>query len=384
MIFVINSGSSSLKFKLYTKNFKELLSGIVERIGLEQPFLRYALGGEHEREEVFSKIPDHAAALKHVFDILVGVGYELGDIKVFGHRVVHGGEDFTLPTVITKTNIRKLESYNALAPLHNPANVAGIKACMKLVPKAKNVAVFDTAFYKTIPDYAYIYSLPWEYYKKHKIRKYGFHGISHKYVAEQAAKKLGIALNKLNVITCHLGSGASVTAIKNGKAIDTSMGFTPLEGLTMATRCGDIDSAIPLYMMRTFKMTEKQVNDVLNAQSGLLGISGYKDLREVLVASGQKIPGFTMKGRVTKEQKYRAGLAIKIFNYDVARYIGQFASIIGRVDAVVFTAGIGERSDYIRKGIMDMITLPGKPEVLVIPTNEEGMIAKEAKKAVKM
>lgn len=379
MILVINSGSSSLKFKLYSSSQKELLGGLVERIGLGKPFLTYQLGGDHERTEKFTSVPDHAAALKHIFEIISSAGHDLKDVRFIGHRVVHGGEEFTESTVMTPARLKRLKKYTRLAPLHNPANIAGITSCMKLLPRARNVAVFDTAFHKTIPDHAFVYSLPWKYYKKHKIRKYGFHGISHSYVADQAARMLGKPIGRLNLITCHLGSGSSVTAIRKGKSVDTTMGFTPLEGLTMSTRCGDIDPAIPLYMIRTFHMTEQEVDFVLNSKSGLLGISGFKDLREVLAAAGQKIPGFRLKGRISRETRYRARLAIDIFSYDVARYIGQFASTMGGVDAIVFTAGIGERSAYIRDRIMKMVTLAGKPKVLVIPTNEELMIAREAK-----
>jgi acetate kinase len=379
MIFVINSGSSSLKFKLYDAALRVQLSGIVERIGLAKPYLKYELGGDHERKEEYTRVPDHTAALKHVFDIMTDAGIPLAAIRVVGHRVVHGGEEFTEPTVITKANIAKLERYSKLAPLHNPPNLAGIRSCMKLLPKASNVAVFDTAFYRTLPGYAYLYALPWEYYAKHKIRKYGFHGISHRYVAEQAAKRLKKPLAKLRLITCHLGSGASVTAIRNGKAIDTSMGFTPLEGLTMSTRCGDIDAAIPLYLIRELGMTAQEVDDALNKKSGLLGISGHKDLRDVMAAAGIRIPGYKLAGKVTKDGRRRAGLAIDIFAYDVARYIAQFAGLMGGADAVVFTAGIGERSEFVRKAVMTMVPL--KTKVLVVPTDEEGMIAREAAKA---
>lgn len=379
MILVINSGSSSLKFKLYSSSQKEFLGGLMERIGLHRPFLTYQIGGGCEMMEKFTAVPDHAAALKHVFEIISSAGHDLEEVRVIGHRVVHGGEEFTESTLITPARLKRLKKYTRLAPLHNPANIAGIVSCMKLLPRTRNVAVFDTAFHKTIPAHAFIYSLPWKYYKKHKIRKYGFHGISHSYVADQAAKMLGKPLGQLDLITCHLGSGSSVAAIRKGKSVDTTMGFTPLEGLTMSTRCGDIDPAIPLYMIRTFNMTEQDVDREMNSRSGLLGISGFKDMRDVLMASGQKVPGFKLKGRVSKDIRYRSRLAIDIFSYDVARYIGQFASTMGGVDAIVFTAGIGERSAYIRDRIMKMVTLAGRPKVLVIPTNEELMIAREAK-----
>ncbi|HTK04327.1 MAG TPA: acetate kinase [Candidatus Eisenbacteria bacterium] len=383
MYFIINSGSSSLKFKLFDKALKETAGGLVERIGLDAPFMKVAVGKAEKKIDFPEGIPDHKVALAKVFEALKAGGVDSSAIKAFGHRVVHGGEEFTAPTVITDANLKRLREYNRLAPLHNPANLAGIDSCRELLPKAANVAVFDTAFYKTVPDYAFMYALPWEYYEKHKIRKYGFHGISHRYVTEQAAKVLGKPYGKAKIVSCHLGSGSSVTAVMNGKAFDTTMGFTPLEGLTMSTRCGDIDPAIPLYMIRTFNLSEQQVDDILNKKSGLLGVSGYKDLRDVMAAAGMKTPGYAFKDKVTKEGKYRAKLAIEMFCYDVARYVGSYAALMGGADAVVFTAGIGERSDYVRDRVMSMVKLAGRPKVLVVPTNEELMIAKEAQRALR-
>lgn len=383
MIFVINSGSSSLKFKLYDrKSLKELAGGLIERIGLEKPFMKIAANGNEEKKLEFDAVPDHKDGLSKVFAALTDAGFAAKDIGIIGHRVVHGGEEFTEPTVITDANLEKLRKYNQLAPLHNPPNLSGIDSCRALLPKAANVAVFDTAFYKTIPDYAFMYSLPWEYYAKHKIRKYGFHGISHRYVTETAAKMLKKPYKSLKLVSCHLGSGSSVTAVKNGKAFDTTMGFTPLEGLTMSTRCGDIDPAIPLYMQRTFGLSIQQVDDLMNKQSGLLGISGYKDLRDVMTAAGYKIPGYKMSEKPDAEHKKRSRLAIEMFCYDVARYVGSYATVMGGCDAVLFTAGVGERSKEIRDMVMGMLKLPGKPKVLVVPTNEELMIAREAKGAV--
>lgn len=382
MYFVINSGSSSLKFKLYDAKLREVAGGLMERIGLSEPFLKYAISSE-EKRETYSAVPDHTDTLSKVFAALAAGGIDVQQVKAVGHRVVHGGEEFVAPTVISSANLEKLRAYNRLAPLHNPANLAGIDSCRKLLPRAQNVAVFDTAFYRTIPDYAFMYSLPWDFYAKHKIRKYGFHGISHDYVTHEAARLLKKPYNKLNIVSCHLGSGSSVTAVQKGKAFDTTMGFTPLEGLTMSTRCGDIDPAIPLYLIRELKMTEQQVDDVMNKQSGLLGISGYKDLRDVMTAAGYKIPGYKMSAKPTAEQKKRSKLAIEMFCYDVARYIGQFATVMGGADAVLFTAGVGERSEIIRKKIMGMVKLPGRPKVMVVPTNEELMIAKETAKAAK-
>ncbi len=382
MLLVINSGSSSLKFKLFDDKLKDVAGGIVERIGLDAPFLTFE-AGEKKQKLAFDAVSGHQEALKKAFAAMADAGFDPAAITAIGHRVVHGGEEFTAPLLIDGSNLEKLRAYNRLAPLHNPANLAGIDSCRLLMPKAKNIAVFDTAFYKSVPDFAFMYALPWKYYAEDKIRKYGFHGISHRYVTEQAARKLKKPYKSLRMVSCHLGSGSSVTAVKNGKAFDTSMGFTPLEGLTMSTRCGDIDPAIPLYMIRTFGMTERQVDDVLNKQSGLLGISGYKDLRDVMAAAGQKIPGYEMSEKPTAEQKKRSLLAIEMFCYDVARYVGQYATVMGGADAVVFTAGVGERSEYIRNKVMGMIKLPGKPKVMVIPTNEELMIAREVRHTVR-
>jgi len=382
MILVINSGSSSLKFKLFSPALKELAGGLIERIGLTDSFFEYKVNGDRKRNDYPAGVADHKAGLKEVFAALSAAGYDPKHIRSVGHRVVHGGEEFTEPTIITPAVLRRLQKYNRLAPLHNPANLSGIESCRALMPWAKNVAVFDTAFYKTIPGRAFMYALPWEYYAKHKIRKYGFHGISHRYVTEEAARLLKKPYSKLRLVSCHLGSGSSVTAVKFGKAVETTMGFTPLEGLTMSTRCGDIDPAIPLYLIRTYGLTEQQVDDILNKKSGLLGISGFKDLRDVLVAAGYKIPGYALKGRATAEQKKRSRLALEMFCYDVARYIASFAGIMGGVDAVIFTAGVGERSQIVRDLVLSMVDLPWKHKVLVVPTNEELMIAKETRKVL--
>jgi len=383
MILVINSGSSSLKFKLFSPALGELAGGLIEKIGLGDSFFEYKIRGEKKRVDYPEGVADHKHGLKEVFAALGAGGYDPKKIRAVGHRVVHGGEEFTEPTVITPAVLKRLRKYNRLAPLHNPANLSGIDSCLALMPWAKNVAVFDTAFYRTIPDRAFMYALPWEYYAKHKIRKYGFHGISHRYVTEQAALILKRPYSKLRLISCHLGSGSSVTAVKFGKAIETTMGFTPLEGLTMSTRCGDIDPAIPLYLIRTFKLTEQEVDDILNKKSGILGISGFKDLRDVLVTAGYKVPGYVFKGRITAEQERRSRLALEMFCYDVARYIASFAGIMGGVDAVIFTAGVGERSQIVRDMVLAMVDIPWKHKILVVPTNEELMIAKETRSRLK-
>jgi len=343
-ILVINSGSSSIKYRLYDMPAEKIIiRGIIERIG-----------------ERGSKIKNHRDGLKSILSRIEAV-------DAVGHRVVHGGEFFKRPSLIDRDVLKAIESCCKLAPLHNPPNLEGIRACMQLMPGVKQVAVFDTAFHQSIAEYAFMYAIPFNYYKRLRLRRYGFHGMSHEYVRDEAAKRLKKPLNKVNLITCHLGNGCSITAVKAGRSIDTSMGFTPLEGLVMGTRCGDIDPAVVTFLMRKKNLSCRQVEDVLNKQSGLKGISGISnDMR--------KIEDAARKGN------RRACLAIEIFVYRIRKYIGAYMAVIGRVDAVVFTAGIGENQSYIRnkicRGLFD--NLKSKPKVLVIPTDEELMIARQA------
>ena len=368
MIFVINSGSSSFKFKVFDVKGRPAASGLVERIGLEKPFLKAKVNGSEIAEE-YAAVADHADALTKTFSALLKAGIDIKDVKAFGHRVVHGGTAFTEPTRVDAKVLAKLKEYYKLAPLHNPPNVMGIEAVMKLAPGVPNVAVFDTAFYRKIPDYAYMYALPYELYEKHAVRKYGFHGISHEYVAGAAAKLLKKPLARLKLVTCHLGSGASISAVKGGRAVDTSMGFTPLEGLTMSTRAGDIDPEIPVWLIRELKMTPDQVDDLMNKKSGTLGICGHKDMRDVIDGA--------------KKGEKRSKLALEMFVYDVVRYIGQFMAVMGGCDAVVFTAGVGERSDKIRAMVMKWF-LPFKLKHIVVPTDEEGSIARQTAELLKL
>lgn len=358
-----------MKFKIFNfADLKLVKEGIVERIGLRNSFIKIG-----EQKEIY-KVKNHEEAFK----LLISKIADLKDkIIIIGHRVVHGGEDFTDPTLVTRQIFNRLKKYNKLAPLHNPVILKCIAASIKYLPDIQDVAVFDTAFYKSLPPYAFIYALPLKFYKRYGIRRYGFHGISHQYVAEQAAQKLRKPLKKINLITCHLGSGCSITAIKNGQAIDTSMGFTPLEGLVMSTRTGSIDPAIPLYLIRELKMTEEEVDGLLNKHSGFFGLSGSLDMREILVKAGYKVAGFSDKIKATKREKEIAKLTIDIFIYNIKKYIGAYRSILNKVDALVFTGGIGERSAIIRNLILkDMLGF----KVLVIPTNEELMIALQSKK----
>lgn len=379
MILVVNSGSSTLKFRVFDAELKELGSGIAERVGLTRSFIECSCGGGHQKRTFAGGLPDHEEALNEVFTLLHEFGFDDGDVKGVGHRVVHGGESFVEPAIVTPEVVRQLKKFAKLAPLHNPANIAGIEAAVRVLPKAKQVAVFDTAFHATIPDYAYMYAVPRRWYEKYGIRKYGFHGISHQYVSEEAARKMRKPVGRVNLITCHIGSGASVTAVRGGKSVDTSMGFTPLQGLVMSTRCGDIDPAVPLFMIREAGRDPDDVYDDLNHESGLMGLAGHADLREVMAVLGHDMPGFSPKKRPNKEEKEHARQAVDVLCYSIAKYIGTYAGILGDVDAVVFTAGIGERSAFVRSRVMSMVRLKPKPKVMVIPTNEELMIAREVR-----
>lgn len=362
-ILVINSGSSSIKYSLFDihltgKNngarYYLRHKGLIERIG-------------HKT----SLVKNHKEGIRKILNDLVTIkGARLKDLKelyAIGHRVVHGGIEFEKPTVITERVMSKIKECFKLAPLHNPANFAGIKACKDLLPDTKQVAIFDTAFYHSLPEYAYIYGLPYKYYEKYSLRKFGFHGTSHQFIAHKAARMLKKPFSKINLITCHLGNGCSITAIKNGRAVDTSMGFTPLEGLVMGTRCGDIDPASVIYLSQKEKITLEQIDSILNNESGLKGISGISnDMREIK--------------RAAKKGHKRASLALDIFIYRIKKYIGSYAAILGSVDAIVFTAGIGEHERDIRSrildGLFDLLNRK-KTRVLVVPTNEELMIAQQ-------
>jgi acetate kinase len=363
-VLVINSGSSSIKYCLFDvrtnsrksdARFRLYYKGLIEKIG--------------QKDE---RIKNHKDGIRLLLDELVRTEEaglkRLDEIFVIGHRVVHGGVEFEQPTVVTDKVIAQIRRCFELAPLHNPANLAGIRACRELLPDTRQVAIFDTAFHQTLPDYAYIYGLPYEYYKKYNLRKYGFHGTSHHYVALEAAKILKKPLNKLKLITCHLGNGCSIAAINNGKSVDTSMGFTPLEGLVMGTRCGDIDPASVIFLEKKEKKSLGEIDRVLNYESGLKGISGISnDMREIKKAAGQG--------------HYRSRLALNIFAYRIKKYIGSYLAALGGADAIVFTAGIGENEKDIRakalEGLFNFLNKK-KTRVLVIPTNEELMIAKQA------
>ncbi|MEM1642138.1 MAG: acetate kinase [Desulfurococcaceae archaeon] len=389
-ILVLNSGSSTVKFRVYDceEALGELAGGIVERIGEEVSYVDYR--GPRGGLRYEARIRDHGEALQHILRVLsdpsLGVIARPEEIAAVGHRVVHGGE-MRESSVIDERVERVIEEYARMAPLHNPANLLGIRAAKSVFPHALHVAVFDTAFHSTLPEEAYLYAIPYEYYLKYRIRRYGFHGISHRYVARRAAELLGMPLEKLKLITCHLGSGASVAAVMYGKCVETSMGLTPLEGLVMGTRCGDIDPSIFYFLMKWEGLSADEVYDLLNRRSGLLGLSGISnDVRVLLQAS--------------ERGDERAARALKVFAHRVKKYIGAYMAVMNGADAIVMTAGIGERSPAMRRMILEglenlgIILDPVKNEqpeqhggiisrddsrvkVLVIPTNEELAIAEE-------
>ncbi len=387
-ILVINAGSSSLKYQLLNPETQQVLAkGLCERIGIDGTFT-YKPEGKQAVKEADVAMPTHNEAIKAVLDALVdpqnGVIGSMKEIDAVGHRVVHGGEKFAKSVLINDEVMAAIEECNPLAPLHNPANIIGIKACQALMPGTPMVAVFDTAFHQTMPAVAYTYALPYEYYEKDKVRRYGFHGTSHKYVTQRAAAMLGRPIEELKLISCHLGNGSSVTAVDGGKSVDTSMGFTPLAGLPMGTRTGDIDAGILEYLMGKYNIDIKEMLNIMNKKSGVLGVSGVSSDFRDLEAAG-------------KEGNTRAALAVEVFEYGVKKLIGSYAAAMGGVDAVIFTAGVGENGGGNRASIVSGLEFMGikidaeknkirgeeidisaegaAVRTLVIPTNEELMIA---------
>ncbi|MEY8348848.1 acetate kinase [Bacillus cereus] len=386
-IIAINAGSSSLKFQLFEMPSETVLTkGLVERIGLEDSIFTITVNGEKQKE--VTNIPDHAVAVNMLLNKLTenGIVKSLDEIGGIGHRVVHGGEKFADSVLITDQVLADIEELSDLAPLHNPANIVGIKAFQEVLPNVPAVAVFDTAFHQTMPESAFLYSLPYEYYEKYGIRKYGFHGTSHKYVTERAAELLGRPLESLRLLSCHLGNGASIAAVEGGKSIDTSMGFTPLAGVTMGTRSGNLDPALIPYIMEKTGQSVEEVLNVLNKKSGMLGLSGFSsDLRDIEQAE--------------EEGNHRAEVALEVFVERIHKYIGSYAARMKGVDAIIFTAGIGENSALIRERVLEglefmgvyfdpkrndirgeeaFISFPHSPvKIIVIPTDEEVMIARD-------
>ena len=394
-ILVINCGSSSLKYQLINSETEGVLAkGLCERIGIDGMLTYQPEGGEKEKSEI--AMPTHTEAINAVLAALTneksGVIKSLSEVGAVGHRVVHGGEKFTSSCLINDESMKAIEECNDLAPLHNPANLIGILACQELIPGVPMVAVFDTAFHQTMPDVAYTYGIPYEYYEKYKVRRYGFHGTSHSYVSKRTAEIVGKPYDQMKIIVCHLGNGASISAVNCGKSVDTSMGLTPLEGLVMGTRSGDLDPAIIDFVGKKEGLSLDEMNEVLNKKSGMLGISGVssdgRDL-EAAAETGNK----------------RAQLALDVFDYRVIKYIGAYAAAMNGVDAIAFTAGIGENNIKMRKDVCSSLTYLGvkldeeknnvrgeeriisaddsKVQVLLVPTNEELAIARETLALVK-
>ena len=394
-ILVINCGSSSLKYQLINSETEGVLAkGLCERIGIDGMLTYQPEGGEKEKSEI--AMPTHTEAINAVLAALTneksGVIKSLSEVGAVGHRVVHGGEKFTSSCLINDESMKAIEECNDLAPLHNPANLIGIRACQELMPGVPMVAVFDTAFHQTMPDVAYTYGIPYEYYEKYKVRRYGFHGTSHSYVSKRTAEIVGKPYDQMKIIVCHLGNGASISAVNCGKSVDTSMGLTPLEGLVMGTRSGDLDPAIIDFVGKKEGLSLDEMNEVLNKKSGMLGISGVssdgRDL-EAAAETGNK----------------RAQQALDVFDYRVIKYIGAYAAAMNGVDAIAFTAGIGENNIKMRKDVCSSLTYLGvkldeeknnvrgeeriisaddsKVQVLLVPTNEELAIARETLALVK-
>lgn len=396
-VLVLNCGSSSIKYKLYDMTTEEVLGqGGIEKLGLKDSFLKFKLpNGEKKTIEKF--MPEHTVGVELILETLTNAEYgcikSLNEIDAVGHRLVHGGEKFNTSVVITPEVIEKMQECTDLAPLHNPANLKGVAAITKILPNVPQVGVFDTAFHQTMPDYAYMYALPYEYYEKYGVRRYGFHGTSHRYVAKRTCEFFGLDYNNSRIITCHLGGGGSVTAVLNGKSIDTSMGLTPVEGLVMGTRSGDVDLGAITYIMDKEKMNVAAVNNMINKKSGVLGVSGVSsDMRDILAAMA--------------EGNKRADLAMNMFNYRLLKYIGAYMAVLGGVDVIAFTGGIGEKqnetrdyicrkleylgvkfdaalNDKVRGDEVEISTKDSKIRVAVIATDEELTIARDTMDLVK-
>lgn len=396
-ILVLNCGSSSIKYQLLdmNNNAEVLAKGLIERVGIKDSELTHQ-AKDKDKYKLIQDIPDHTVGIDLILKALVnpehGVIKSLNEIHAVGHRVVHGGEKFSGSVEITQEIIDKMEECIPLAPLHNPANLKGIYAIQKLMPEVRQCGVFDTAFHQTMPEHVYLYGIPYEMYDKHKVRRYGFHGTSHGFVAKKACKILGKDIEKMKIITCHLGNGASIAAIKNGKSYDTSMGLTPVEGLIMGTRCGDLDLGAYKFIMDKENLTIDQADAMANKKSGMLGISGISsDMRDIESAA--------------KEGNKRAKVALQMYNYRVKKYIGAYAAAMGGVDLIILTGGIGENACTTREGVCSDMEFLGvnfdfeknkglrgvdeiltkensKVIVMVVTTNEELVIALDTEKII--
>ena len=390
-VLVINAGSSSLKYQLFDMDGEKVIAkGNCEKIGAQDSFVVYKANGMEKRIETY--MPSHNEAITNVLNLLidkeVGVMQSLDEVEAFGHRVLHGGEIYKDSVIIDQTVLENLETLKPLGPLHMPPNIAGVRSCMELYPDKPNVAVFDTAFHQTMPEYSFLYGLPYEAYQDWKIRRYGFHGTSHKYVSGELAKAMGKPIEELKLITVHLGNGSSICAVKNGKSMDTSMGFTPLEGLVMGTRCGDLDASVLEYIESKTGWTLKEITNYLNKKSGVFGINGVSsDMRD--------------NNAEMEKGNARAKLVIDMLSYKIRKYIGSYAAAMGGVDGIVFTGGVGENQEDVReyclegldfmgieidkvknynipRGTVEELTGPNsRVRIFRIPTNEELVIARD-------
>lgn len=395
-ILVLNCGSSSIKYKLYDMTTREVMAqGGIEKLGLPDSFLKFVMP-DGSKKVIEKSMPEHTVGVQLILETLVHPEYgcisSLKEIEAVGHRLVHGGEKFNTSVIITPEVIAKMEECTELAPLHNPANLKGVAAITHILPDVPQVGVFDTAFHQTMPPHAYMYALPYEYYEKYGVRRYGFHGTSHRYVSRRACEFLGLDYNNTKIITAHVGGGGSVTAIRNGKSIDTSMGLTPVEGLMMGTRCGDVDLGAMTYIMEKEHLDAHGVNAIINKKSGVMGISGVSsDMRDIEAAIA--------------DGNARARLALDMFEYRLLKYIGAYTAALGGVDVLVFTGGIGENQivtrEYICRGLeylgvkydaaknksrgeeVEISTPESKVRVVVIPTDEELTIATDTMELVK-
>ncbi|MCQ2128039.1 MAG: acetate kinase [Bacteroidaceae bacterium] len=390
-ILVLNCGSSSIKYKLYNMDDQSVMAaGGIERVGMPESFNLVKLPNG-EKKKLMRDIPEHTAGVKFIFECLtdpeIGAIKDLGEITAVGHRLVHGGEKFNKSVLITDEVIKQMEACNDLAPLHNPANLKGVAAVTELMPGLPQVGVFDTAFHQTMPDYAYMYALPYELYEKYAVRRYGFHGTSHRYVSARACEFLGVDASQKKVITCHIGNGGSLAAVLNGKCVDTSMGLTPLEGLVMGTRSGDVDGGALTFIQDKLGLDSAGLSNLLNKKSGVLGITGISsDMRDI--------------DNAAKNGDKRAQLALQMYSYRIKKYIGAYAAAMGGVDIVVFTAGVGENQASMREAVCEgmeylgikldkeknsqihgdeavLSTPDSKVTVVCIPTDEELVIAKD-------
>ncbi|MBQ0094622.1 MAG: acetate kinase [Bacteroidetes bacterium] len=397
-ILVLNCGSSSIKYKLFDMKKKEVIAqGGIEKIGMKGSFLKLT-DANGQKQIIEKEIPEHTCGVKFIFEVLTGAQFgvirKLEEINAVGHRMVHGGEKFNRSVLLTPQVLADFAACNDLAPLHNPANLKGVNAVSELLPGVPQVGVFDTAFHQTMPDYAYLYAIPYELYQKYGVRRYGFHGTSHRFVSKEICKYLGIKAKGSKIITCHIGNGGSISAVKDGKSIDTTMGLTPLEGIMMGTRSGDIDGGAVTFLMEKEGLDSKGMSDLLNKKSGLLGISGVSsDMREVSAA--------------VEQGNCRAELAKKMYAYRIKKYIGAFAAAMGGVDVIIFTGGVGENRDEVREAVCQGLEFLGvkfdrkknatikfgkdgiiskpdsKVKVVVLPTDEELMIAQDTLALVK-